>query len=215
MKRTLFPLICLMALSLILASGCRQQRVAEPVDPGIALAVAGFTQPDRVEDLLAGTIPPGTETATPAQLNQLDNNLQTLIRTESKRSFKTADETRECQETTLVTRRESQESALAYWVNVGKCMKVEYLLVPQITYWRDRDGQEMGVNQPASVILDMYVVDVAGDGLVSRFHFDESQVSLSENLLTMDKFLSRGGKWVTAVELASEGLKLGLQKLGL
>lgn len=81
-------------------------------------------------------------------------------------------------------------------------MPADYLLVPQLLYWREREGNRFSVNNPASVTLELFLVDVRNERLAGRFHFEETQHSLSENILDADKFLSRGAKWIPALELA-------------
>jgi hypothetical protein len=43
-------------------------------------------------------------------------------------------------------------------------------------------------------------------------NFDETQQSLSQNLFQLGTFLSRGGRWVTAKEMATTGLNNILEK---
>ena len=52
-------------------------------------------------------------------------------------------------------------------------------------------------------------------GLIKQFHFDETQQSLATNILDARKFVSRNGRWLSAMELAQEGLTKGLAELGL
>jgi hypothetical protein len=57
-------------------------------------------------------------------------------------------------------------------------------------------------------------VDVKGEALAGRFHFDETQRSLTENLLEAGKFVKRGGKWITAAN-CRRGHRKGVEELGL
>ena len=52
-------------------------------------------------------------------------------------------------------------------------------------------------------------------GLEYSARYEETQVSLIENLFTARKFADRGGKWVTASRLASDGIEEKLTELGL
>ena len=81
--------------------------------------------------------------------------------------------------------------------------------------WRERDGSAIGAAKPAKVVMDIYVVDVRNEALISRSHFDETQSALSSNLLEADKFFKRGGKWITAHDLAQEGMEKAVKELGL
>jgi hypothetical protein len=69
--------------------------------------------------------------------------------------------------------------------------------------------------QPASIVIDLFLIDVNNKRIVRRYHFDETQQTLMENMLQADKFFNRGGKWVTSLYLAEEALQNGLTELGL
>jgi hypothetical protein len=114
----------------------------------------------------------------------------------------------------LAEQERSRISALEYWKKVGTCMAVDYLLVPFAFTWEERQGGEWGVEQPASVTFDLYLIRV-DDGTVKRFHFEERQQALTENILDADKFFRRSGKWVSARELARDGIRQALEDLGL
>ena len=45
--------------------------------------------------------------------------------------------------------------------------------------------------------------------------FEETQQTLAANILDAKKFVSRNGRWLSAIELAQEGLKKGIAELGL
>lgn len=70
------------------------------------------------------------------------------------------------------------------------------------------------MNRPAAIVMDMYLIEVAS-GKVRRFHFEEEQQGLAENLLSGGRFLKRKGRWLTARDIAEEGMNAGLKELGL
>ena len=77
--------------------------------------------------------------------------------------------------------------------------------------FQERKGGNFAVEKPASVAFHMHLMK---DGVVGRvFAYSEEQKALTQNILTMGKFLKRGGKWVTAVELGEEGINAGLNQL--
>ena len=110
-----------------------------------------------------------------------------------------------------------RNGALAHWAKIGKDMGVDLLIVPQILDWRERAGSSAGVTTSAAVNMDFYLIDVRepGGALVSRSHFKEKQVGLSDNLMNFDTFLKRGAKWLTAQELAMEGMQKMIKEFGL
>ncbi len=202
----------LLALMLF-ATGCASQDYAPPVASDISLAVASFTQPRSMDELLAGYVPEEQEPVDKEVLRNLDVMFDQVLREHTKRSYMPAAQAIACQK--LPSESLGDRSPLEYWTQVGECLKVEYLLVPTLIFWQERLGTDMGVTRPAAVTLDVYVVDVAGKTLLSRGHFEEVQVSLSENLLMAPEFLSRGARWITEEELAREGLVEIDQELGL
>ncbi len=208
-------LALLLALVLALPACAQRKSPRAAAKLSGALAVAAFTQPRYDWELLAGYIPDNTPLVDQKVLGDLDARLDSLLAANKKLSATPARLTRQCQEIAVFEQKGSRTSALKYWLEVGKCMGVDALLVPQLIFWAERDGSEMSVRTPAGVILELYLVDVKEQNLAGRFHFDETQISLSENLLEAGKFMKRGGKWITAGELAGEGIDKGLVELGL
>ncbi len=77
--------------------------------------------------------------------------------------------------------------------------------------FQDRKGGNFAVDKPASVAFHMHLMK---DGILGRvFEYSEEQKALTQNLFTMGKFLKRGVRWVTADELAEEGINAGLDEL--
>ncbi|MCA1945609.1 MAG: hypothetical protein LDL30_10065, partial [Desulfovibrio sp.] len=105
--------------------------------------------------------------------------------------------------------------ALDRWVQIGSCAGEKHLLVPQVAFWVERRGGPMGSDRPAGVVLDFFVVDVQEHSIVGHFRYAESQVPLSANLLTVDKFLARKGQFVLATDLGREGVQQAVARMGL
>ncbi len=214
-------LIHLAALALLIPAllatvGCQQpKKQPRPELHSLSLGVAGFTQPRFDWQLLAGYIPDNRILVENETLYELDRRLVAELRTDPSRSFRGPAVTRQCQEIVVFENKATRGAALDYWIKVGECLPADYLLVPQLIDWRERDGGSMGVVRPAAVLFDLYVVDVINHTMVSRYHFEEAQAALSENILDLNKFIARGGKWLTAMELAREGLRSGLEELKL
>jgi hypothetical protein len=108
-----------------------------------------------------------------------------------------------------------RQGTLKYWQNIGRCVGAQYLVVPQVIAWREREGSAMGTTVTAAVIINFYLVDVNTGGVVKFYHFDEEQRSLSDNLLDAGKFFSRKGRWLTASELAEEGMRAAMAEFRL
>lgn len=92
---------------------------------------------------------------------------------------------------------------------LGKELGADYVLVGNVWRFRERIGSSLGVAKPASVAFSLYLVDIQKGEAVWQDRFNETQQSLSENLLKAPEWFKRGGTWLKARELArygSEGL---------
>ncbi|MCX7965018.1 MAG: hypothetical protein N2596_00135 [Syntrophorhabdaceae bacterium] len=73
----------------------------------------------------------------------------------------------------------------------------------------ERKGGNLAVDRPASVGFHIHLFDK--DNILKRVYvFEETQQALSENVLSIGKFLRRRARWITASELAEEGIYNGL-----
>jgi hypothetical protein len=77
--------------------------------------------------------------------------------------------------------------------------------------FQERKGGNFAVEKPASVAFHMHLMKNKVVGKI--FAYSEEQKALMQNLLTVGKFFSRGARWVTAEELAGEGINAGLDEL--
>ncbi|MEQ9617607.1 MAG: hypothetical protein RIG61_00355 [Deltaproteobacteria bacterium] len=92
-------------------------------------------------------------------------------------------------------------------VSAGKKLNVDAVMTGVISEYREREGSELGVESPASVAFSVQVLDAEDGTILWETYFTETQKSLLENLFEIDKFFKRGGKWITADELAKEGAR--------
>lgn len=90
---------------------------------------------------------------------------------------------------------------------VGRLLKADTVLVGFLFRFRAREGTDYGVRTPASVAFELALVRVADGDVLWRGAFDETQESLSENLLKIDRFIQNRGRWAEAGDLAAFGLK--------
>lgn len=205
----LFSYLLLASLAALLLCSCSTRTERHPVRTDVRLVVAPFLQPRSDGDLLAGYIPEDHELASGEDLQALEDELMELVAASERENVRGPKLVTAC----VPPRR--TEPPLTHWAGVGRCAEADYLLLPVLLDFRERIGGEAGAERPAEVVLDLFVIDVAETRLVSRFHFDEAQVSLSENFLALETFFARGGTWISARELAREGMALGVKDLGL
>ena len=91
--------------------------------------------------------------------------------------------------------------------DVGSELGAEAVVVGYVYRFRERKGAAYSVEQPASVAFEIHLLRVEDGALVWRGHFDKTQSSLMENLLQLTAFYRERGRWVTAEELAEEGME--------
>ena len=89
----------------------------------------------------------------------------------------------------------------------GRDHDTDVVLVGFVYRFRERIGKAYSVESPASVAFGMHLIRVADGATIWSAHFDETQKSLGDNLFHLGTFISRGGRWVTAEELAKSGLE--------
>ena len=77
--------------------------------------------------------------------------------------------------------------------------------------FQEREGGNFSVVRPASVGFHVHLFE--GDKLIDEFIFDETQQPLSDNIFRFFDFLRRGAKWVTAGDLAREGIHKAIDAL--
>ena len=100
------------------------------------------------------------------------------------------------------------EKGIAYTQEKGQG---KYLHV-FIYRFQEREGGNFSVVRPASVGFHVHLYE--GDKLSDVFVFDETQQPLSDNIFRFFTFLRRGAKWITAGELAREGIHKAIDALG-
>ena len=111
-----------------------------------------------------------------------------------------------------VPRDETRDSIQSLSLMLDKAMEAGFVCTGTMWRYKERVGSALGIQSPASVGFAVYLFDVKGKRLVWRARFEETQRSLSENLLGIKAFFERGAKWVTAEELTRYGVKVIFKK---
>lgn len=103
-------------------------------------------------------------------------------------------------------------SHLKMAVQIGKELNADAVLAGFVFRYQDREGSAYSVRRPASVGFEVHLISVKEDKSIWEGSFDETQKSLSENVLKLYAFLKMGSKWLTADELAEQGVEQVLKK---
>jgi hypothetical protein len=204
----------LVLLGMILLAACAPRVTMPPMPETARMAVAAPVLPQADWELLAGVLPQEKIVLRAEDRAALT---QILLDEAAKRPRPVIapQVVAGCAEQVLAQTTEGRRlDAVRYWQEVGRCAEADFVLVPFVLFWEDRIGGEWGVERPAHVILDLYVVETAS-GAVRRFHYEEEQRGLVENLFLAGKFARRQGRWLSAVELAREAVAQGFRELGL
>lgn len=88
---------------------------------------------------------------------------------------------------------------------VGKELKADAVIIGSVTSFQERVGGAFGITRPASVGFEVDLYSVQDDKLLWKSGFYETQSSLTEDIGSLPLFIKRGGKWITADELARYG----------
>ena len=215
--------VLLLALvGLFLIAGCQQKprstaEVPRVLNPRYSLAVMPFSQPTDSCELILGHLPENQGCIPPEQTMLLDADLQALLQGhQNGRDISFATSLPDFllrKGTSFHTSGEPQ--ALEGWAKFARQTGKDFVLVPYVINWHERDGGPAGVTRPASVHVEFYLIR-SDTGTIHEFQvFNETQEGLTSNLLNVGEFIKRKATWVTARELAREGMTLMLSRMGL
>ncbi|MEW6614904.1 MAG: hypothetical protein AB1401_05510 [Thermodesulfobacteriota bacterium] len=103
-------------------------------------------------------------------------------------------------------------SHLKMAVQVGKELNADAVLAGFVFRYQEREGYAYSVSRPASIAFEVHLISLKEDKSIWEGSFDETQKSLSENVLKLYAFLKIGSKWLTADELAEQAVEDVLKK---
>jgi hypothetical protein len=90
---------------------------------------------------------------------------------------------------------------------IGRELGVYAVVIGGVYRFEQRQGSALGVESPASAAFDAHLVTVADKKVSWSGRFDETQHSLSENVLKISSFLRGGARWVTVERWAEIGVE--------
>lgn len=93
----------------------------------------------------------------------------------------------------------------------GEQVGADGVLIGFVYRFSPREGTNFAVEHAASAAFDLALVRVKDGAVVWKNSFDETQVSLSENILGAGMYAERGVQWLTVEDFADYGLQ-GLLK---
>jgi hypothetical protein len=94
----------------------------------------------------------------------------------------------------------------------GRSVKTDAVLTGYIYRYEERVGTPYAASRPASVAFSLHLIRSADGADIWFGYVDETQQTLSENLFNITAFWQRKGRWVSADEMAGDGLTKLLDK---
>lgn len=217
MRKHLLPLWAILLASLFLLPACqkRMSLLAEkpsPIPYDMKVGVAPFTQPTTTSQLIMGFIPEAQGRVPADVFPQLDSMMRSDLAA-TKRLYTWLPGKPDA--FAGVYHESGTPQALSQWVAYGKQHNIDLLLVPQVLNWHQREGSGAGVTSSAHVRLEFFLIDLRNGQVLRRSIFEEKQVGLVDNMLTVGDFIKRKGTWVTAEQLSREAMAKAITELGL
>ncbi|MSP38521.1 MAG: hypothetical protein EXR70_08530 [Deltaproteobacteria bacterium] len=96
---------------------------------------------------------------------------------------------------------------------IGEMVYADAVMIGRVQRFRERVGDEWGAKSPASVTFVLELVDIRRGDVIWSVQFDETQKFLSENIFALGDISLRGVRWLSADELAQEGVKKAIGQL--
>lgn len=97
--------------------------------------------------------------------------------------------------------------------SIGEKTGAGAVLTGVVTRYEEREGGPVGVRRPASIGFEVNLVSTTDGTLLWDGRYAETQKSLVEDLGMFFTFLKRKGRWLTAEELARDGVGRVLKTL--
>lgn len=219
MKNRFLWILCALLSLLVLTGGCNRKPastadVPRSLSHQYKIAVAPFTQPRDISQLIMGQLPQPQALAARDVLIAQDRQLRDVLYTTTKRSYDFLPRTRPLQDLKRFHTSERPQ-ALPLWVEYARKTSADILFIPQVLTWRDRQGSAAGVTEPAHVRLEFFLLNIKEGNIIGHSVYEVEQQGLTENLLNVGDFFKRQGKWVTAEELAREAMIKAVKDLNL
>jgi hypothetical protein len=101
----------------------------------------------------------------------------------------------------------AEDTPASFAQRIGKSLNIKYVVMGNVWRYKNRTGESFASSQPSSVAFSVYLIDIENHELVWTATYDETQQSLTENILNAVDFFKQGAKWLTADEFARYGLK--------
>ena len=117
------------------------------------------------------------------------------------------DEVESIEQKILEAEPEMKSTLFKRALQIGKNLEVATVLTGRVNTFVDRVGDAYGIESPASVGFELFVVHIKDGEILWKGSYYETQKSLFSNIGGVSLFLKRKGRWQTARELAVYGIE--------
>jgi hypothetical protein len=104
-----------------------------------------------------------------------------------------------------------QKDPIGVAAQIGRELGVDAVVIGAVYRFEQRQGSALGVQSPASAAFDAHLIQVAGKKVLWSGRFDETQHSLSENVLNIGSFVKGGAQWMTVERWVEIGVESTLR----
>jgi hypothetical protein len=132
---------------------------------------------------------------------QATGRYQIILQGQAEAALKTA----QAGESETITPRVVQKT--------GKAVGADVVIIGRVQKFIERVGGRLGIESPASVGFVVTMISVGDGQTLWSSEYYETQKTLSEDINTLPLFIKRGGKWLTARELAEYGVEKMIETL--
>jgi hypothetical protein len=101
------------------------------------------------------------------------------------------------------TRANLDANALA----LAREVSADGILYGTVHKYQDRVGYSYAASQPASVAFTLFFAHLNTKQIIWRAQFAKTQESLSQNAFNIVNWLQHEGRWVRAVDIATQGVE--------
>ena len=194
MKNRFLWILCVLLSLLVLTGGCNRKPastadVPRSLSHQYKIAVAPFTQPRDISQLIMGQLPQPQALAARDVLIAQDRQLRDVLYTTTKRSYDFLPRTRPLPDLKRFHTSERPQ-ALPLWVEYARKTSADILFIPQVLTWRDRQGSAAGVTEPAHVRLEFFLLNIKDGSILAAAtypSFDASRYNKDYKKLAKDK----------------------------
>jgi len=102
---------------------------------------------------------------------------------------------------------EARRSPLKTLSQTGRMLNADLVFQGYLYRFKQRVGKDYAAESSASVAFDLYLIDSREQKVVWSAFFDETQQALTDDLRFIGTFFRRGGRWITAEEMAGEAMQ--------